>query len=609
MSHPRQLRVLFALVGALLLSVSLAGAASAQITITETDLEKLLQRGQYGFTSLISAPGEAVRIQAVLDEIGPGRVFDFSDVQTSASFSEAEVQTRPFGPDVPTDPAFADADFVNIASVFDESTYSFSLLNGSGDDGPDGVYELGDVTPGLFTTTFDPPLRRFPSPMTAGTEWSSGISTVTETSSFFTETHSRSFSGKVVGYGTLIVPGGGQVEALVHRLVTVENDTVAVRAFQFFGKDRLLSAGVLVDDDGNVLTHPLPGGTRQPAAFFQIGTEEATLAQLSANATGSVLSGLPGGTVTLTDGSDTDGSLRAYHVGHPSSNSAIDDSGTPAGFPVTNVSPEGFWIIKAEGLSNFAYTICLDFSNVPGVSDPSKLAVLKRADAGRMWIPQVSTVNSGSQQVCAEGLTSFSEFAIGGGAENPLPVELVALTGEYDAGDKAVRLRWQTASETGNAGFALERKTEAGSWLEFGFVDGAGTTSTPQSYRFVDRNLPFAAESLTYRLRQVDLDGTTTHSTPVTVALGTPIAARLHSIFPNPVRGQASVRYEVAQGGEVRLELYDLLGRRVRSIARPHAAPGRGEVRLDTSGLPSGTYVVRFEAGDVAESKRIIVLR
>jgi len=45
--------------------------------------------------------------------------------------------------------------------------------------------------------------------------------------------------------------------------------------------------------------------------------------------------------------------------------------------------------------------------------------------------------------------------------------------------------------------------TEGGTWQTVGAVDGAGTTDEPQSYRFTDEEPPYAADSLTYRLKQV----------------------------------------------------------------------------------------------------------
>lgn len=43
-------------------------------------------------------------------------------------------------------------------------------------------------------------------------------------------------------------------------------------------------------------------------------------------------------------------------------------------------------------------------------------------------------------------------------------------------------------------------------WNEIAFIEGAGTTDEPQRYEWVDARVPFAAERLRYRLRQVDLD-------------------------------------------------------------------------------------------------------
>ena len=75
-------------------------------------------------------------------------------------------------------------------------------------------------------------------------------------------------------------------------------------------------------------------------------------------------------------------------------------------------------------------------------------------------------------------------------------------------------LTWQTAHETNNAGFAVERRPAdaPGAWTEVGFVDGAGTTTEPQTaYRFRARQVGYGQHA--FRLRQVDFDGTATRRT------------------------------------------------------------------------------------------------
>lgn len=142
---------------------------------------------------------------------------------------------------------------------------------------------------------------------------------------------------------------------------------------------------------------------------------------------------------------------------------------------------------------------------------------------------------------------------------NPIPVELARFEGALGTDGSAV-LTWSTASETNNAGFEIERKVDDRAWTKVSFVKGHGTTAEARTYRFTDRHLPFAAKTLTYRLRQVDLDGTSAYGPVVTVALGAPDRFALHPNFPNPVVDHTTLRYTLPEDGPVRLTVYDLLG-------------------------------------------------
>jgi hypothetical protein len=194
-------------------------------------------------------------------------------------------------------------------------------------------------------------------------------------------------------------------------------------------------------------------------------------------------------------------------------------------------------------------------------------------------------------------------------ASTPLPVELAA----FDANvtdDRSVRLQWQTTSETGNSGFRVQRSVSGTSWSTLGRVEGAGTTDEPQSYRFTDSSVPYASDSLQYRLAQVDVDGTANFSDPVTVRFGNPDGLELLGSFPNPARSQATVRFAVPDQttGDVQLELYDLLGRQVKTIPAAEAS-GRVEQTLDVSDLPSGTYLLRLSAGGQTQTQQVTIVR
>jgi hypothetical protein len=237
----------------------------------------------------------------------------------------------------------------------------------------------------------------------------------------------------------------------------------------------------------------------------------------------------------------------------------------------------------------------------PKPSDPWEVQPVNvRQDGGG----RVSHVCAADQKTFLESVTG--EFVV---AADPvsLPVELTAFTARRNGRD--VRLNWQTASETNNAGFHLERAVGAGAFAEIGFVDGAGTTEAPQSYRFTDARPPFAADTLRYRLRQVDLDGTTSFSNDIVVVLGAPDRLELFAPYPNPVQGTATLRYALPKTTDVRIEVYNVLGQRVATLMNGPQSAGRVKQSLDTSRWPSGLYFVRLQADGQIRAERLTVVR
>jgi endonuclease I len=188
-----------------------------------------------------------------------------------------------------------------------------------------------------------------------------------------------------------------------------------------------------------------------------------------------------------------------------------------------------------------------------------------------------------------------------------LPVEIVRFTARRDG--EAVRLTWATASETKNAGFGVERSVDGSAFEQVAYLAGAGTTTRSQTYRHVDRGVPFTAERIRYRLRQVDYDGAVTYWGEVEVRRGGAGAFALHPPHPNPASGAVTIRYELAERQKVRLEAYDAAGRRVQTLIRRWQAAGRNEVTFDAGGLASGVYVIRLRAGGRAKAQTVIVLR
>jgi hypothetical protein len=191
-----------------------------------------------------------------------------------------------------------------------------------------------------------------------------------------------------------------------------------------------------------------------------------------------------------------------------------------------------------------------------------------------------------------------------------IPVELAGLRAQHT--EEAVRLTWQTASETNNAGFYVQRKRDGARWQRLGFVESkanGGTTSEPKRYRFRDAGLPYAADSLIYRLRQVDTDGTVHFSDEITVRLDAPEQLALQPPIPNPVRRQATLRFETPKPMRVQVTVYDLLGRKMAMLVDGRLNAGRHTEQLSAASLAPGVYFVRLRAGDRSRTRKLTIVR
>ncbi len=89
----------------------------------------------------------------------------------------------------------------------------------------------------------------------------------------------------------------------------------------------------------------------------------------------------------------------------------------------------------------------------------------------------------------------------------------------------------------------------------------------------------------------------------------TPVASglRLSPPFPNPARSESTVRLDVGAAQIVRIEVFDLLGRRVRTVHNGVLAAGSHRVLIPTSELPSGVYVVRVMGERNRQTRRLVV--
>ena len=199
-----------------------------------------------------------------------------------------------------------------------------------------------------------------------------------------------------------------------------------------------------------------------------------------------------------------------------------------------------------------------------------------------------------------------------GGAWNSgvIPVELTSFTGSVSGND--VSLLWETATELNNSGFSVERKTENSEFTEVAFVAGHGTTTERKSYSFTDQDL--RSGIYTYRLKQIDFNGTYEYYGSVEIDVTAPAEFSLDQNYPNPFNPSTKITFSLAVDSKVGLKVFNLLGQEVVTLINQELTSGIHDYDFDASGLNSGVYFYKIEATGVngvefTEVKKMILAK
>ncbi len=146
-----------------------------------------------------------------------------------------------------------------------------------------------------------------------------------------------------------------------------------------------------------------------------------------------------------------------------------------------------------------------------GESDTaSAFAVIDTVDANIESFTDFSTDTSTTYtyRVYAYNDDTVSVFSNLAEITTKVPVELTSFTVSTQKG--IVTIYWETATETNNSGFAIERKSDDGIFEEIAFIKGKGTTTDKSTYSYTDKAVLYGKYS--YRLRQIDFDGSYSYS-------------------------------------------------------------------------------------------------
>jgi hypothetical protein len=153
---------------------------------------------------------------------------------------------------------------------------------------------------------------------------------------------------------------------------------------------------------------------------------------------------------------------------------------------------------------------------------------------------------------------------------------------------------------------ALSNGNPLPSWLSFNSVTktftGTPTESANLSIKLTVTDTANAIFSCTFALN-VSVSGLEIAGNRL------PGSFNLCQNYPNPFNPATTINYSIAEGGNVKLTVFNSVGSKVAAILNEYKPAGNYSVRFNGDNLPSGLYFYRLESGNYSAAKKLILLK
>jgi hypothetical protein len=280
--------------------------------------------------------------------------------------------------------------------------------------------------------------------------------------------------------------------------------------------------------------------------------------------------------------------------------------------PVNKVSENGVWRIEAgNGFNPGAagtYNLAVQAVSFAGVNNLSSITVIRRANATSNWdtagVYGAATGTNSSFIANRSDLRVFGEFAIASdSAVNPLPVKLISFNANGVNND--VLLTWKTAMELNNKGFMVERSLDGKKFESVNFVKGNGTTARTSNYLLLDEKAFIIANTLYYRLRQIDFDETESFSNIVKVERSELSLSNVTAV-PNPFMGSTQIEFVSAATAPYTITILDVQGKEI-ATKTVNVKEGMNSITLpELESVNAGIYFINVNG---VESRTLKVVK
>ncbi|HEX2534920.1 MAG TPA: T9SS type A sorting domain-containing protein [Chitinophagaceae bacterium] len=187
-------------------------------------------------------------------------------------------------------------------------------------------------------------------------------------------------------------------------------------------------------------------------------------------------------------------------------------------------------------------------------------------------------------QIFEPAFTAFDDFSLGDAPEGPLPVNFIGIAASRNG--HSMNIRWDVGDEVNVSGYQVERSTSGRDFAAIGSVAAAGKSV----YGFTDNN-PYAG-TVFYRIKSVDVDGSSKYSSIIRVAGSNSFSNSL-KVYPIPAKNDLTVQHrQLAAGARIVIATVD--GRTVKTVT---PATGASHTPVDITALKAGLYILRLNDG------------
>jgi hypothetical protein len=176
-----------------------------------------------------------------------------------------------------------------------------------------------------------------------------------------------------------------------------------------------------------------------------------------------------------------------------------------------------------------------------------------------------------------------------------------------DVEENFIHLTWNTASESNNRGFELQRSSDVNNFEKIAWRNGQGNAVAVTEYFYDDTNVQLE-EIYYYRLKQIDFDGEENYSAIIAAKITNENLLNF-DIFANPAQESAAILWHLPFNSSVEIFLTDVTGKRNEIFKDANVKKGEHFLILDgsISNLTRGIYFVTISIPSQTVTRKLII--